>query len=511
MKVFKHVKLMLVLGGIILFNSCSDNLNEASLHELSTMSSVVSPVIDVSTVAEVNNAVMTLSSGQTLSLAPGEYKDLQLVVTNSGTADNPIVIKSSLIGQAAITGNCKVELKGEHIILEGFLFRDGARLNGEWSSHGPGLIAIYGSHNRVTQCVIDNFNDVTSAYLTTSLAADGSVPQYCRIDHCSFMNKTTNDQVVNLNNTAKKSTVGDPGIPMYHRLDHCYFYNPFKKSGNAGGGVRIGYWRKDYGRCLVDSNLFVAQNSEPEIITSKSMENVIYGNTFNNCEGTMNFRHGDHQVMIHNFFISYDSSKDCGGAFIWGSGHLIAGNYFQLAKTMKSRGYAALYLNSGAKASEHALAYDMTIANNYFANNNGYAVELQGLKDRRVLWCADNGLTYEDPYDLRFTGNVFANKSFSYDFFHTDTSTGSIGTFNNDRFTGANLGITERTGMDQTPFTVAKDPTTGYYSLPTGYAPSTVSYPNITGIDLDLSLLASQGIVSRPVKQSDTGASWYSK
>ncbi|MDC1105935.1 chondroitinase-B domain-containing protein [Prolixibacteraceae bacterium] len=511
MKVLKQVKLMLVLGGIMSFSSCSDNFKDTELHGLSTMAATAGSVIDVSTVAEVNSALAMLTSGQTLALAPGEYKDLQLVVTASGTVDNPIVIKSSMLGQAAITGNCKVELRGEHIILEGFLFRDGARLSGEWSSHGPGLIAIYGSHNRVTQCVVDNFNDVTSAYLTTSLTSDGTVPQYCRIDHCSFMNKTTKDQVVNLNNTPEKSTVGDPGIPMYHRLDHCYFYNPFKKSGNAGGGVRIGFWRKDYGRCLVDSNLFVSQNSEPEIITSKSMENVFYANTFTNCDGTMNFRHGDNQVMIHNHFLSYDTTLGCGGAFIWGSGHLIAGNYFQLAKTMKSRGYAALYMNAGAKATEHALAYDITVANNYFANNNGYAVDLQGLKARRVTWCADNGLTYEDPYDLRFTGNVFANKSFSYDFFQTDAPAGSFGTFDNDRFTGANLGVTDRVGMDQTPFTIAKNPDTGYYALPSDYTPSAVTYPNITGIDLNLSELASAGILTRPVKQSETGALWYSK
>lgn len=62
---------------------------------------------------------------------------------------------------------------------------------------------------------------------------------------------------------------------MYHRIDHRFFSNP-KKPGNAGGGIRIGYYRKDTGRCIVDSYLFMRQDSEPEIVTSKPQENVYY-------------------------------------------------------------------------------------------------------------------------------------------------------------------------------------------------------------------------------------------
>ena len=59
------------------------------------------------------------------------------------------------------------------------------------------------------------------------------------------------------------------------------------------------------GQCLVDSNYFERQDSEAEIITSKSQQNVYYNNVFKHCQGTLNFRHGDNQVAIANNFCCY--------------------------------------------------------------------------------------------------------------------------------------------------------------------------------------------------------------
>ncbi|QZE15211.1 hypothetical protein K4L44_05085 [Halosquirtibacter laminarini] len=464
----------------------------------------------VSNVSEAVAAISAATDDERIVFAPGVYKDLKMVVTASGLIDKPIIIESEVPGQAIISGDCSVELRGEHIVLKGFYFKNVNRTGTKWKVKGPGLIAIYGSYNRVTECVMDAINDVKSAYLTTSLTTAGDVPQYCRIDHCSFLNKTSRDQVINLNNTFKTTKTGPSGPAMYHRVDHCYFENPYKKKGNAGGGIRIGFWRKDFGRCLVDSNLFVRQNSEPEIITSKSKENVYYANTFEDCDGTMNLRHGDNQVLLQNFFTG-SSTVEAGGAFIWGSGHLIAGNYFDLNKTLASRGNAALYLNSGAKASTHALAYSLTIANNFFVNNGGYAVDLQAFKSRRQPWCIKNSLKYRDPYNLSFSGNIFYHNSKTYSFFHTDTPSSSFGSFHGDLLYGtAALGVTPRTGMSVSKTeTPTYDATRGIYVAPSGYTPAPLVYKSIKGIHLDLSVLASQGVVGKPLTKLETGATWF--
>ncbi|TKG95639.1 chloramphenicol resistance protein [Puteibacter caeruleilacunae] len=460
----------------------------------------------VSSVNELTNAIASAQPGDVIGLNDGVYQDIKLVVTNSGTKDQNIIIKAINPGKAFFSGDVKVELRGEYITLDGIYFKDGARNTKEWKSHGPGLVAMYGSHNRVTNCAFHCFDQANSAYITTSLTEEGKVPQYCRIDHCSFTEKITFDQVINLNNTPKKSEEGEPGIPMYHRIDHCFFANP-QKPGNAGGGIRVGYWRKDFGRCLVDSNLFMRQDSEAEIITSKSMENVYYANTYLNCQGTMNFRHGDKQVAINNFYIGNDKKYGYGGMFVWGSNHIIASNYFELPTTREGRGSGALYLNPGAEGREHALAFNILVANNLFANNNGYSVHFNPLYDRRVDWCEEKNYKFELPRDIQFRGNVFYNDNQGRYTFMKDDHPGDKGMiWNSNLAYGSKLGITKPSGINTDKFKLNRN-TDGIFTS-NHRVNVTQGVYNIEGIDLDIPAKVNAGIVGKPLSWENVGPDW---
>ena len=375
---------------------------------LSTNVLLAENVKAVKNVSELIAAVENLNPGDVVRMADGNYPDVQLISRCNGNAENPVRIEAQNPGKVTFSGNTKVELRGTYTTLAGIYFKDGNRNLDEWDTHGPGLVAIYASHCRVTECLFFQFDKAQSAYITTSLDGQGNVPQYCRIDHCAFIQKTTFDQVINLNNTRKKTIEGESAPAMYHRIDHCYFSNP-KKAGNAGGGIRIGYWRKDLGRCLVDNNVFERQDSEAEIVTSKSRENVYYNNLFLNCQGTLNFRHGDDQVALCNSFIGTDTKHGYGGMFIWGSGHLIANNYFNLSTTIKDRGNAAIYFNPGLKGDEHALAYNISCIRNIFDNTNGTDIHLFPLLDRRVEVYGKEKV--ELPFDIRFIENAFVNNN----------------------------------------------------------------------------------------------------
>lgn len=408
--------------------------------------------ITVTSVKEVYDGIALLQPGDTMFFKPGLYKDIQLITSRNGTAATPIVFISEIPGTVTFCGNVKVAIYGAYTELNGFYFTNGNRNPDQWKSHGPGLIAMYASYCRITNCAFNNFDEANSAYITASLDEKGNVPTHCRIDHCSFTNKLTFDQVINLNNRTepdKNNPVYAP--PMYHRIDHCFFSNP-KKKGNAGGGIRIGYYRNALGRCLVDSNVFIRQDSEPEIITSKSMENVYYANTVLNCQGTLNFRHGDKQVAINNFFLSDDEKYNgYGGMFIWGSKHIIAGNYFSLSKTLEGRGNAAIYLNPGAAGTEHALAFGSIIANNVFANNNGYAIHFNPLEEQRIKLNKQNNTLFELPHHMVFAGNVFWNsKDNGYTFFKDDhQDSDRKNTWLNNIFWGNKTGLSNIAGLQQ--------------------------------------------------------------
>lgn len=473
-------------------------------------------LITVGSNKEIYKSLDSLKAGDTLSLKDGVYKNIQLVVNQSGISGNPIYIKAEHPGRVFYTGNVKVELRGSFLVLDGIFFRNGSRDITKWKTHGPGLVAIYGSHDRITQCAFDAFDEANGAWITTSIPANGKVPQYNRIDHCNFVNKITFDQVINLDNSKqgpmKEGTPGGP--PTYDRIDHCFFSNP-KKPGNADGAIRVGYHRNDTGRCVIDSNLFMRQDSEPEIITSKSQENVYFDNTFLNCWGTFNFRHGNQQYAINNFFITTDEKHPYGGMFIWGSQHVIADNYFDLKTTIPHRGNAAIYLNPGAEASEHALAFDILIVNNFFRNVNGYAINFIPLATRREAFCKQYGYTYQFVHNITLKNNVFYSRLHSSFPFFNDTLSGNHhgNLWRNDYIYGKSLGIAKQSGMQFEPFKLLQNMTNRY-------APHlSVQYPiakvtnvsNIPGIKLNIDSLINMGITGKPLTWKDVGPSWMKK
>lgn len=457
---------------------------------------------EVNSREEIYTVLYKLKAGDTLYLADGTYKDIKLILCTSGAQNSPIVITAKTGGMVFFTGDVKVELRGEYLVLKDIYFKDGNRNPKEWSSHGPGLLAIYGSYNRITGCVFHAFDEANSSYISTSIPEGGIVPKYCRIDHCVFVEKITFDQVINLNNRQKPEKEDSIlGEPMYHRIDHCFFANP-KKPGNAGGGIRIGYYRNDIGRCLIDSNLFERQDSEAEIVTSKSQENVFYANTIRNCQGTLNFRHGDRQIAIHNFFINTDQKFEYGGMFVWGSKHIIAGNYFSLTRTIKSRGNAALYLNPGPKGSEHALAFNCFILNNIFNKIEGYAIHLQPLLERRKEFADQNGMQFQLPYNNKISGNIFvASPSHNYPliFGKLDQNT-IVSNYILGPSRGQTEGFVEIANLAGQPYN-----STAYQ----GYKPFQVTaVSNIQGIPLDISMLVNTGCVGAPLTWEDVRPTW---
>ncbi|HOZ84500.1 MAG TPA: chondroitinase-B domain-containing protein [Niabella sp.] len=450
-----------------------------------------------------------IDPGDNVLFKAGVYKDIKLIINASGTENKRIEIAAKEPGKVFFTGDVKVELRGSFITLNGIVFKDGNRDTTFWKPHGPGLVAIYGSCNRVTLCAFNNFDEAHSAWVTTSLDENGKAPVHCRIDHCSFTNKLTFDQVINLNNTPKKDTIGGP--PMYHRIDHCFFSNP-KKPGNAGGAIRIGYYRNDLGRCLVDSNVFERQDSEPEIITGKSQENIYFANTFLNCQGTLNFRHGDRQLAFNNFFISTDSLFGYGGMFVWGSRHIIANNYFSLQKTIASRGNAAICFNAGTRASEHALAFDCDLVNNVFFKVNGYAIHLNPLIENRTIFAHQTQQLLEFPQDLRFENNIFYDNLFpSYPFFKDDyPNLNRSLVWKNNNYFGATTGISLVAGLAKHSISIkqiSKD-----FLLPYINEKTTVSrqenFEDIPGLKFQIQAIVNTGIVGRPLGMQDIIPSW---
>ncbi len=468
----------------------------------------------VSNTAELEAAVAAAKLGDQIVMLDGEYRDVKLIVNHSGTFNKKFEIKAQNPGEVIFCGDVKVEMRGDHTSLSGVYFTRGDRNPKQWKSHGVGLVAIFADYCEVANCLFFDFDMADSSYISTSLDENNRVPKYAHIHHCAFIEKRTFDQVINLNNQRK--ALKDPslpkGEPMYHRISHCYFSSP-KKKGNAGGGIRVGYWRNDYGRCLIDNNLFERQDSEAEIITSKSMENVYYRNTFLNCQGTMNFRHGDKQVAINNYFIGTDEKLKYGGMYIWGSDHIVGANMFRLSTTIPDRGSAAVYFNSGPEASEHALAHTILFANNTFADTQGFDLNFHTLVDRRRADFGEDKV--KAPYGITFLGNgFFSEKPRTQPLINDPESTFGNHTWIDNKYYGMENGLgSEIEGLEKDPSVFMRNDDSkvyleGFEVASHELLKENMPYTSIEGIDMDFFEAMKYGCALSPATRHSVGPTW---
>ena len=81
--------------------------------------------ITVSTIDEYNSAIKKVSTGGTIILKNGEWKDVTLNAFGNGTKQNPIIVKAETPGKVLITGDSSLSIYGTYVIVSGLWFKDG--------------------------------------------------------------------------------------------------------------------------------------------------------------------------------------------------------------------------------------------------------------------------------------------------------------------------------------------------------------------------------------------------
>ena len=101
----------------------------------------------------------------------------------NGTKENPIVFKSQTAGKVFITGNSKLKLGGNYIVVNGLYFTNGYA--------GDDAVISFRIDNkqlanncRVTNTVIDDFNNPKRMDENNWVLFYG---KNNRLDHCSFI------------------------------------------------------------------------------------------------------------------------------------------------------------------------------------------------------------------------------------------------------------------------------------------------------------------------------------
>lgn len=290
-----------------------------TLLSLGCKNSTITPSTIVDNNDDLYKAISDAEPGDNIVMSNGEWNDVQIKVTTSGTKDEPIIISAESPGKVLLQGQSNLQLGGDHIIVNGLYF-----VNGYSPSRSVIQFAIedgVANHCIVTNCAIKDFNKMQRNHSDLWILLKGRNNQ---IDHCYFAGKS------NRGPTVRVDLEGNQNINNHHRIINNHFGPRPPKGGPSAETIQIGnsYTSMCPSYTLVANNLFDECNGEVEVISSKTNFNEFRNNVFYKSEGSLVTRHGNYCTVDGNYFIGDESSNNVGGIRLIGTGHTVTNNYF---------------------------------------------------------------------------------------------------------------------------------------------------------------------------------------
>lgn len=295
----------------------------------------------------------------------GEYADEPLVISASGTATKPIILRAESDGGVRFTGKSSLRIKGSNIVVRGFVWDN--------PSLEKGIVVSFdriSSHSLLEECVIKgNKSDMRPENNVKWVSIWGYKN---RVERCTFIDKRDLGQIL-IVRLAK-----DEKAPQ-HIVRNCYFTRPNsllnEKGSRINGQCCIRFGTSDVAQqqaeCVVENCCFEQCNGEGEIISSKSCGNIFRNNLFYECQGSLTLRHGNNSQVLDNYFIGNGKPLTAGIRVI-GEGHIIKGNYLQgLTKGSGKSRNCAIHLLQGqenAPAGGYQQVKNVVISENIIVN-----------------------------------------------------------------------------------------------------------------------------------------------
>lgn len=337
----------------------------------------IPPVLhNVSTVTQFKTALNVMNPGDTILVADGNYNMGSVKVTRGGSTAKPILIKSHNLLGAKFTGNTSFTLSSQsHVTYEGFDFTV-EPVSTIIKMEGCSYVRI--TRNRFSMPKLSDTQ--SSKWITVGEIWANPVcnSHHNRIDHNLFEGKY--DAGAWLIIDGSHGTV--PDISKYDQIDHNIFRNNTPRVANEKETIRIGVSDLSmlHSYTLVENNLFEDCDGDPEIVSVKSCSNIVRGNTFRRCLGTLSLRHGHQNTVSGNYFLGenktglYNNAEiGTGGVRVYGMNHKVYNNYFEGLTGKKWDAAITItngdVTNTSSSLTSHFLPENIIFSNNTLVNN----------------------------------------------------------------------------------------------------------------------------------------------
>ena len=309
----------------------------------------------VSSASDITTALAQAGPGDTLIMTDGVWTDQLIRFRDDGQAGNPITLRAQTPGGVTLNGSSRIEIGGDHLVVEGLRFEGGALSDGH-------VVRFQSSSTEATNsvlrdCAIIDYNpaDRNTRYFWVSLYGSNNIVENCRFENQDHSGVTV-------------VVWGD--WPNFHTIRNNHFVDRPVGGENGWETIRIGTsdFVNDSSQTLVESNLFQRTDGEIEAISNKTGENVYRNNTFRECSATLTLRHGFSATVDGNFFFG-EGAGGSGGIRVIGPGHRVFNNYFE-GLLGRTGGIIALEAgeSNGANSGYEPMT-DVICANNTFVDN----------------------------------------------------------------------------------------------------------------------------------------------
>ena len=326
------------------------------LFNLTTISNATTIV--VKNIDELNAANKKAQPGDVIVLQNGEWKNVTIKLDCNGTKEKPITFKSQTAGKVLITGNSKLKIGGNYIVVDGFYFTNGYA--------GDDAVITYridskqlANNCEVTNTVINDFNNPKRMDENYWVAFYG---KNNRLDRCSFIDKKNMGVLLAVILDDERSREN------FHSITYNYFGRRPPLASNGGEIIRVGVSQ----HCQFNSNTHIGYNffehcdGETEVISIKSCANEVEGNVFKECQGSVVLRHGDNNLVAGNYFLGNDKPAT-GGVRVINKGQAVVMNIFYKCRGVDFRSPLAI-MNGipNSPAHRYVQVTDAEILNNSF-------------------------------------------------------------------------------------------------------------------------------------------------
>ncbi len=268
--------------------------------------------IPVASASDINAALASIQPGDTLVMADGLWTNQVIRFETDGTPAQPITLRAQTPGGVTLNGSSRLEIEGDHLVVEGLRFEGGALTTGHIVRFMPGT-----THSVLRDTAIIDYNppSIATRYFWVSLYGTDNTVENCRFENQNHSGVTV-------------CVWGD--WPNRHTIRNNHFVDRPAGPENGWETIRLGTsdFVTDSSETVIESNLFERTDGEIEAISVKTGNNIIRYNTFKEMAATVTLRHGFAATVQGNFFLG-EGLNESGGVRVIGPDHRVYNNYFE--------------------------------------------------------------------------------------------------------------------------------------------------------------------------------------